>query len=213
MRKQILTPVILAWLFIHCTPAKKFSGKYNYNNTRMDLHLKESAYEYQYFISGEWGLRSYSAGSWKAKGNRLFLSGFNDDNLKEIHVESKASPARNSKNTQIIIQYATDKFPAMHISQALINDRLAYNIESDTILNLPYKVNTIQLKSYLAPRDGVSPYPPLVDTLYSQKINVAGDKDITLRFAVFKHDFYREKSSDTLHMTRKYLLLGKKKLK
>jgi hypothetical protein len=214
MKNAIVIQAIAILSIWGCTNYKKLNGNFVYGNS-IELRLTKNPKYFEYFIRGEMGLLRYSTGEWRLNKNKIYLTGFDSNNINILKIESAATNSSNKNGTQIKLFYHTDKVPTFIKSVLSINDSNIYKIVKDTCITLKYKVETLQVMSYLS-CDGLLSSSPTTDTLYSQKINFDQPMGeiITLKFSVNSQDFVRTKLTDTLTVKNgRNLMLNKIKLK
>jgi len=198
MKRWIILPAVSILFLSACSTLKGLNGSYVRSNT-IELRFTEDPNRFEYFLRGEMGLLQYSAGEWKRNGNKVYLTGFTDENIQAIPVESDVVRDAGSNNVQVQVFYHTDKAVTYIRSVIILNDDSIYTLAKDTIFAFGRKVGTVQVKSYLSYQGLLSSHPK-TDTLYSRKIRVDGDTGdkIVLKFSVYSKDFVRIALADTL---------------
>jgi len=217
MKIIIITTLILSILFFAgCTTCKKLSAMYSDGNN-IELRFLDKPNKFEYYFRSEMGVLEYSNGSWQLEKGKLELSGFKDDNINALNVKSVINKNEDNRTSRIEIHYNTDRATTNIKSVILINGNNIYTIIRDTVFSPDYKVETIQVKSYLS-YTGLPSSSPKIDTLYSSKMNI-GDganetKNVVLEFTVQPYDFVRVKLNETLLVKNcRTLYLSKAKLK
>lgn len=207
MKRLIILSAISTYLLVQCTPYRDLNGDYLYGNS-IEFRFAESPNRFKYYTKGEMGLLQYSTGEWKLSKNKVYLTGFTDKDINILNVESSVAANINSNGTKVQVIYATEKADAFIRSVVVVNNDSSYEIAKDTILAPEYTVKTIQIKSYLS-YQGLLSSPPRIDTLYSRKIMIDGEKGnaITLKFSVNPEDFVRIKFIDTITVKNNRTLL------
>ena len=208
--------ILFVLLFIGCNTIKKLNGRYT-NGNNVELKIKDRPKDFEYFLRSEMGVLQYSKGKWTLRERKLYLLGFSDEDIKALDVEHVINKNADGNSTRVEIHYSTDKAITYIKSVIVINDSKIYMIAKDTMLTPDYKVETIQVKSYLS-YTGLLSSPQKIDTLYSSKIKVSDEsnanKNIVLKFTVHPYDFVRVKLTDTLTVRNSHTLYqNKTKLK
>lgn len=201
--------------FIGCNTINELKGRY-VNGNNIEFRIKDNPKEFEYFLRSEMGTLQYSKGKWELNRDKLYLFGFSHD-VKTLVVESMINKNAGNGVTKVEIHYNPDNATNYIQSVILINDNKIYPIAKDTVFIPDYKVETVQVKSYLS-YTGLLSSSLQIDTLYSSKINVGNgsdeSKNIVLNFSVHPYDFARVQLTDTLIVKNRHTLYyNKTKLK
>src|ERR1044071_6689471 len=121
MKKITTISILVPLLFGGCKPTNELNGNYR-NGSNIHFKLMQAPNKFEYFLKGEMGTLQYSSGMWKLEKNKLYLFGFNDDNIKTLDVESVVNKDARSNGSKIEIDYNTDNGVSYIKSLILIND-------------------------------------------------------------------------------------------
>jgi asparagine N-glycosylation enzyme membrane subunit Stt3 len=195
---------------------KKLQGKYTYHNSLLGIEFYFNSHqnEFDYFQRSEMGLLQYSKGKWELDDNKVYLIGFNVNNLKTLDVKSIINENTSNNQTVFEVNYDAETGKNYIKSILLVNSDKIYTITGDTTFTTNYKVELIQVKSYLSHADFLLSSPAKIDTLSSPQINLKNSnhnhKSIALSFSVKSYDFARVLFRDTLVIKNNHMLLQNK---
>ncbi len=216
MKRPISTISVLSLLFFaQCASTDQLNGTYS-DTKSIEFKFNDSTKMFEYFLRSEMGVLQYSKGGWESYDDKVYLLGLTDNNIKKIDVESVINKNVSSNRTHVEVHCNSDNAVTNIKSIVFINDDKTYVVAKDTVFSLDYKVEVIQVKSYLS-YSGLLSSAPKIDTLYSSRINVSSEsnegKSIVLNFVVHPYDFARVKFADTLTVkNNRTLYLNKSKL-
>lgn len=212
MRRSII--FLASIIFSKCDSPKHLNGLYT-DGKNIEFKFSDSSKSFEYTVGSEMGILQYAQGTWILINNKLHLSGFNNDDIKTINVESDIRDWKGNLETRLEIHTTSDA--VSHVkSNILVNGNYIGAMTKDTVLVFNDRIKTLQIKSYLS-HTGLLSSPSLIDTLYSNKIVVddrSGNKNIILNITIHPYDFKRVKFADTLTLKNNHTIyLNNVKLK
>lgn len=189
-----LVPVFLLLSLSGCGPGKQVAGTYGYND---ELNLSKDSV-FTYYLRGEVGLLRYSKGKYHLHKNKLILlSDYNTaDSLKKFKTRIEATNATDA-GYQLI--------PVPEEKRTYIKYAIKINddpwLDFNQPVNTQSSIRTVRLKSYEYFHGGLPGTRALIDTLYTDVLNLndkPSRKHISFFMNVTTEDFFRIPLNDTL---------------
>lgn len=210
-------------LFTGCRNVKSVSGTYSfiYRYSWGHYDFVNGSNKFEYINDGDNNLSGYTEGTWLINKNKLILTGYTDDNIRVLNIDSKITKRELPDNkTKIEINYNSKSqanlFTRFVLINLIVNDKQVIRIYNDTILNLSDNIQRLQIQSYPVRTKGlgVTVAFKMKDTLYSKKIEVGeSDSIVKIKFDLDYRDFVRFTYADTFLIKNKNILITSKNIK